>query len=272
MKRPSVSVVIPTYNAEEFIQKCLNSVVAQNYEKYEIIVVDDCSKDQTISIIKSLQIKKLKVFKTKKNSGGPAAPRNLGIAKAKGKYVAFLDQDDVWQKNKLQACMAKIADQYDFCYHQLKYSNNKILKNHNIDISHKPYSILLKKGPIPTTSGIICSKKILKKVKGFCESKNLIAGEDYDCWIKIAKAGGKFIFIKKPLGVYGKSYKNLTCPAKSMKVIKYLKEKYFKNDNNIPFWLHKSFIKNIFLTKGFKCCIYYIYKNLRHIFKSFCCA
>lgn len=267
MKRPLVSVVIPTYNAAPFIEKCLTSVVQQNYKNFEIIVVDDCSNDNTNDLIKKLNIKKLKLFKTKHNSGGPARPRNLGIYKSKGMYIAFLDQDDHWEKNKLKICIDTIKNKYDFCYHQLK-NNNKIITKHKIDISKNPFKMLLKFGPIPTTSGIVCKKRIIQKVSGFSEAKNLIAGEDYDCWLKIAKAGGKFAFINKPLGTYGKNPKRLTNPIRGFKIIKEIKEKYYKNERYLPFWMHKSLLKSICHTKGFRKSVIYALKNGNNIVVS----
>jgi glycosyltransferase involved in cell wall biosynthesis len=114
----------------------------QTYKNIEIIVIDDCSEDNTKLYIKSLNNKSIKMLQTKKNSGGPAVPRNLGISKAKGKYIAFLDDDDSWEKNKLEICINKMQNKYDFCYHQLKQKNNRILKNHNIDITKKANSSL----------------------------------------------------------------------------------------------------------------------------------
>lgn len=268
MRRPLISVVIPTYNAAAFIEKCLTSVVHQNYKNFEIIVVDDCSNDNTSQEIKKLKIKNLRFFKTKKNSGGPAKPRNLGIYKSKGMYIAFLDQDDHWEKNKLKICINAIKNKYDLCYHQLK-TNNKVITKHKIDISEDPFQMLLRFGPIPTTSGIVCKKRIIKKVNGFSESKNLVAGEDYDCWLKIAKAGGKFFFINKPLGTYGKNFKRLTNPKRGIKIIREIKKKYFKNEQYIPFWMHKSLLKSICYTKGFHHSVFYGLKNIKDITVSF---
>ena len=267
--KPLVSVVIPTYNAELYMQKCLQSVLNQTYKNIEILVVDDFSKDNTKLYIKNLRNKKLKLFKTKKNSGGPAVPRNLGISKAKGQYIAFLDQDDLWEPKKLEICINKMNKHFEFCYHQLKQKNNKILKNHLIDISKNPEEFLLRKGPIPTTSGVVVSKRIINKAKGFCESKKLIAGEDYDCWLRIAKMGAKFCFLKIPLGTYGQLGVKLTSPKNAISILHAIKKRHFNKTKIIPFWIHKSFVKNLFLTQGFVSSFIYIIKNMSMIQKSF---
>jgi glycosyltransferase involved in cell wall biosynthesis len=241
----------------------------QTYKNYEIIVVDDCSKDETRSYIKSLKNKNIKLLQTKRNSGGPAIPRNLGILKAKGKYIAFLDDDDLWKKKKLEICINKMQDKYDFCYHQLKQKNYKVLKNHNIDITQNPTRFLLNYGPIPTTSAILVKKETIKKVKGFCESKQLIAGEDYDCWLRIAKMGATFCFIKKPLGTYGYIRKKITNPINAIRILKAIKKRHFNKTKIIPFWIHKSFVKNLFFTEGLFSSFIYFIRNIAAIQKSF---
>lgn len=266
---PLVTVVIPTYNAELYMEKCLQSVLNQTYKNIEILVVDDCSKDNTNLYIKNLRNKKVKLLKTKKNSGGPAVPRNIGISKAKGKYIAFLDQDDLWEPKKLEICINKMHNHFEFCYHQLKQKNDKILKNHLVDITKNPAQFLLKKGPIPTTSGVVVSKKIINKAKGFCESKKLIAGEDYDCWLRLAKMGAKFCFIKKPLGTYGQLGVKLTSPTNAISILHAIKKRHFNKTKIIPFWIHKSFVKNLFFTQGFVSSFIYIIKNMIMIQKSF---
>ena len=262
-------MIIPTYNAELYIQNCLQSVMNQTYKNIEIIVIDDCSEDNTKLYIKSLNDKSIKMLQTKKNSGGPAVPRNLGISKAKGKYIAFLDDDDSWEKNKLEICINKMQNKYDFCYHQLKQKNNRILKNHNIDITKNPIKFLLDYGPIPTTSAIVVRKETIKKVKGFCESKKLIAGEDYDCWLRIAKAGEKFCYIKKPLGTYGHIREKITNPTNAISILHVIKKRHFNKTKIIPFWIHKSFVKNLFFTEGFFSSFIYFIKNIAVIQKSF---
>ena len=267
-KKTVVSVVIPTYNASKIIVECIQSVCRQSFTSFEILVVDDCSTDNTRQIIKNMKITNLRLFKTKVNSGGPAKPRNIGISKSRGQYIAFLDQDDLWEKDKLRTCINEIKNKYDLCYHQLRY-NSKIINKHKIDISKDPFKMLLKFGPIPTTSGIVCGKKIIQKVNGFSESKNLIAGEDYDCWLKIAATGGKFFFINKPLGTYGKNSQRLTNPKRGVQIVREIKKKYFKNEKYIPFWMHKSLLKSICYTKGFHHSVIYALKNIKNITVSF---
>ena len=97
MNAPKISVIIPLYNAEKFIRQTLISVLANKFADYEVIVVDDCSTDNSVAEVEKLIPhfeSRLKIFHTEKNSGGAGVPRNIGIEHAAGKYVTFLDADD----------------------------------------------------------------------------------------------------------------------------------------------------------------------------------
>lgn len=101
--QPLVSIVTPVYNAERFLKDTIASVQAQTHENWEWLLADDCSSDKSIEIIKKAQTKdkRIKLIKNKKNSGA-ALSRNAGTKQAKGQYLAFLDADDLWHKDKLK--------------------------------------------------------------------------------------------------------------------------------------------------------------------------
>ncbi|MBQ7453461.1 MAG: glycosyltransferase [Selenomonadaceae bacterium] len=97
MNAPKISVIIPLYNAERFIRACLISVLASKFQDYEVLVVDDCSIDNSVAEAEKLLPHfdgRLKIFSTEKNSGGAGIPRNIGIKNSSGKYITFLDADD----------------------------------------------------------------------------------------------------------------------------------------------------------------------------------
>ncbi len=93
-----ISVIIPVYTGENYIKQTLDSILVQTFISFEIIVVDDCSTDCTLDIICAIASKdsRIKYIQTPKNSGGPAAPRNLGIRIARGEWISFCDADDIW--------------------------------------------------------------------------------------------------------------------------------------------------------------------------------
>ena len=110
----NVSVITPTYNAQQFLNECIQSVINQSYENWELLIVDDCSSDDSASVIQRhmQQDNRIKYFKTSNPSGSPILPRNIGIEKAQGRYIAFLDSDDVWLSNKLETQL-KMFEQYE---------------------------------------------------------------------------------------------------------------------------------------------------------------
>ena len=105
MSEPKISVIIPLYNAERFIRQCLISVLASKFKDYEVIVVDDCSTDNSVAEVKKLLPHfdgRLRILSTEKNSGGPGVPRNVGIKNSVGKYVTFIDNDDMIMPTALE--------------------------------------------------------------------------------------------------------------------------------------------------------------------------
>ena len=110
-----ISVIISLYNYEKYIGECLESLLGQTFQSFEIIVVDDCSTDNSIAIIKSYFSKfngRLRLTKTKVNTGGGGEPRNLGFRFSIGKYVFFMDADDALVKTGLEE-MYTLAEKYD---------------------------------------------------------------------------------------------------------------------------------------------------------------
>lgn len=104
-KVPAISVIVPLYNAEEYIEQCLGSILNQTFKDYEVIVIDDCSTDNSVAVVEKFATKfkgKLRLIRKNKNSGGPAISRNIGIGLAKGKYIAFIDNDDLFIPNALK--------------------------------------------------------------------------------------------------------------------------------------------------------------------------
>ena len=98
-----VSIIVPCYNSSKFICECIDSVLDQSYSNWEMLIVDDCSTDNSRDLILkySKNNKKIKTFFLEQNVG-PAEARNIAISNSKGKYIAFLDSDDVWRNNKLE--------------------------------------------------------------------------------------------------------------------------------------------------------------------------
>jgi glycosyltransferase involved in cell wall biosynthesis len=194
---PKVSVIVPTYNRASRLEEALNSIVCQTYKDFELIVVDDGSTDNTSKVIRSLS--GAQYLAMAKNSGVSKA-RNLGLATAKGKFICFLDSDDLWDVNKLkiqvdwmenntnsQVCYTdEIWIRYGFRVNPM----NKHLK-HTGDIFR--YCLAL---CIVSPSSVMLRANLFDEIGSFDES--LPVCEDYDLWLRIAVKYA-FHFIEKPL-------------------------------------------------------------------------
>src|SRR5436305_794933 len=110
--QPLVTVVIPAFNAERHIEQAMRSVLAQTHAHLELLVVDDCSTDDTCSRVQAVtrEDPRAALHMLERNSGGPARPRNVGVSRAHGKFIAFIDADDVWHPRKLEIQLAVLRD------------------------------------------------------------------------------------------------------------------------------------------------------------------
>lgn len=104
-----VSIIVPVYNAEKFLRETIDSVLNQTYEDFELLLVDDCSKDGSVRLIEEYRDLRVRLIKQEENHGAYAA-RNRGLEEAKGRFIAFLDSDDLWESDKLSKEMAFLQE------------------------------------------------------------------------------------------------------------------------------------------------------------------
>jgi glycosyltransferase involved in cell wall biosynthesis len=204
-KNPYFSIVMPNYNHGHLIRESIESVMKQDFEDWELIIVDNNSTDDSKLIIKSFKDSRIKFFSTE-NKGVIAKSRNLGIKNSKGEWIAFLDSDDLWYKNKLSSLECLTKKQYDIIcsneYRVNKRFKKKIAVRYGIK-TQDPYNELLLKGNRLSTSATIVNKKFLEKKNIlFDENKNFITVEDYGLWLQLALNKAKFCFCDKFLGEY----------------------------------------------------------------------
>ena len=112
------SIIVPAYNVEKYIEEAIKSVLAQEFEDYELILIDDCSTDNTKNILEKYKSKTTKVYSTTKNTGTAAGPRNVGLKHARGEYIIFLDGDDKLYNSKVLGKIDKLIaeETYDVVY------------------------------------------------------------------------------------------------------------------------------------------------------------
>jgi teichuronic acid biosynthesis glycosyltransferase TuaG len=191
-----ISIIIPTFNSDNTIKRTLNSVFSQSYKKWEILIIDSYSSDETVKFIKSFNSKKIKLYKYPK-SKGLAAARSFGISKSTGNYISFLDSDDIWKKNKLFFQLNYMKkNNYNFCCTEYSLVNNKDKKNFSIKNNYIDYNFLLSNRPIALSTVMITKKLILSVSNKYI--KNNFA-EDYLWWIIILKNNYKCYVLKKNL-------------------------------------------------------------------------
>lgn len=220
--KPFFSVIVPTFNRAEKLKHTILSVLDQTFEDFELLVMDDGSRDNTQEIVLSFGDSRIR-YEWTENSGGPAAPRNRGIDMAQAEWVCFLDADDIWYPMRLKTvhnCIQKNPGVEIFC-------NNEIFRDLSTGKTH-----LLKYGPYEndfyrkmlvygnrvSTSTVTVLKSFLNQHNlRFNESKEYVALEDYDLWLHIALYGGRFYFVAKSLGEYIIDNDNISLDLESVK-------------------------------------------------------
>jgi len=182
-----VSVIMPSYNNEDFIRQAINSVINQSYTNWELIIVDDCSTDNTYNYarIASESDDRISVYQLDVNSGSPSAPRNLAINKSIGDYLAFLDSDDIWLEEKLEIQIKyMISESIDFSYSGFDVINSEGQFLH----SYKPKYNMVRYEDLMVDNVIGCLTVVVKKS---CIKNDFInAGhEDFAFWLSILRDG-----------------------------------------------------------------------------------
>ena len=126
-KKIKIDIILPNYNSSDFIKDTLKSIIGQTYKNWNLIIVDDCSNQKTRNILKKYQKnKKIKIYWLKKNKGAGYC-RNLAIKKSKSPYLAFIDSDDIWKKDKLETQLRFMENNnYSFTYTSYETFGSKV--------------------------------------------------------------------------------------------------------------------------------------------------
>jgi teichuronic acid biosynthesis glycosyltransferase TuaG len=186
-KQPLVSIVVPVYNAARFMDDTIQTVLNQTYQNWELLLVDDCSSDDSVKIIKKYEKKdkRIKFFKLSENSGAAIA-RNTGIDNAKGRYIAFLDADDLWVSDKLKLQVAFMKEKnaaFSFTGYEFADENGKP----NGKRVHVPETITYKQALKNTTiwtSTVMLDMQVINKLTIYMPD---IGSEDTATWWNILK-------------------------------------------------------------------------------------
>lgn len=234
MKHPSVSVVIGAYNCGKFIQETIYSVLNQTLRDWELIIVDDCSSDDTYEKIKAINDRRIQIIRLDKNSGLPAVPRNRGIKASRGEFIAFLDHDDIWFPDKLSTQLEYLRKHKNisFVTSSVKIKSADEMYDNKISTAHgrvRPahtYNQLLNYNFVPSSS-VMVRARILNDIELFDENPKFVTSEDWDLWLRIAKRY-KIAVIPKVLGIYIMHGLNLSADGKLLEKILNVIDKHFE--------------------------------------------
>lgn len=201
-KSIKVSVIMPVYNAQRFLKEAIDSVLSQSFSDFELIVVDDCSTDGSYEILLGYREKdeRVRVYKNEENRG-VSYTRNFGVSKAENDYIAFIDSDDMWEKDKLfkQIELINQHEEVDICYTGSAFVDTDSKRSNYIfkvptQVSYKE---LLKQNVISCSSALV-KKKWLIKYPMAHDSMH----EDFAVWLSVLKDGGVARGVDEPLLVY----------------------------------------------------------------------
>lgn len=216
MNKPLITVVMPAYKAEEFILESLMSVKAQTYTEWELIVVEDGSKDCTEEIVKefasSVVNRNIQYIHHSENQGASQA-RNTAIKLAKGEFLAFLDSDDIWKEYHLELSIRELQlSGADLAYGAMELFNHKTRKPIIVitpteeEVADFPNSFFKRCYVLIPT--VVVKRSVFKKLGDF--DQKLKIAEDYDYWLRIVEAGFKFVYMPGIHALYRKNISSLT--------------------------------------------------------------
>jgi glycosyltransferase involved in cell wall biosynthesis len=245
---PRVSVVIATYMRAPLVGRCLESLIAQTFKDFEVLVCDDGSTDGTAAVVERYKGALNLSYHWGENFGGPARPRNSGLRLARGEFVAFLDVDDWWAARKLEQSVLALDAGADIVYHDLyiaRSSRNawRLRRSRTRPLLPPAFKCLIERGNALTNSSVVVRRSLLLDIGGLSEDPGLIAWEDYDCWLRLAKVTERFRRLREPLGWYWVGGGNLTSPTRTIRNLERMRQMYLCNagrgaDDALPGWYH----------------------------------
>lgn len=214
-----VSIITPCYNSAATIRETIQSIIEQSYDCWELLIIDDCSQDDSAKIIMEFAAvdARIRYLKTNAPSGSPTLPRNIGIKAAKGRFIAFLDSDDVWMSNKLSIQLPlfvndDVAIVYSY-YEKIAEDGTRmgrVIKS----ASYHHYKSLLYGNELGCLTVVYDTKKIGKRYFKF------IGHEDYNLWLDILKEGFIAVNANTCLALYRVRRKSVS--SNKLKVIKWV--------------------------------------------------
>jgi glycosyltransferase involved in cell wall biosynthesis len=214
-----ITVIVPTYNRSAELRRALDSLRCQNTRGFEVVVCDDGSEEDIRAVVEPFeQFLDVRYIRTN-NSGGPARPRNIAAAQAKGQWLSFLDSDDWWDANRMDCVRKFLTSEADLVYHGLlkKGLHGELNGKESLvgrKIGADPLRDMIVRGNPIATSAAIVKRSIFERIGGFDEDPKLAAVEDFDAWLKMAEQGCIFSYLPKKLGCYWLGNDNISARSR----------------------------------------------------------
>lgn len=250
-----VSIICPSYNCEKYISETLHSIFSQTFNDYEILIVDDCSTDNTVKIISGLNDSRIKLFVNEKNMGA-AYCRNLALKQANGEYIAFLDSDDLWFPTKLEEQIEFMEkNHYDFsytCYDEIDENSNKLHR-----LIGGPKRITKHKFRCMDYVGCLTVMYRRSIYPNLQIPNDLSKNNDYAMWLLLSEKTDCYL-LNKCLASYRKHIQGSISSGKKTKLFKYHIDLYKKL---YGFGKFKSFLYSI------RNVCFYFYKRVKYVKK-----
>lgn len=216
---PEFSIVMPSYNQAAFIGRAIRSVLNQDFQSWELLIIDNHSDAATVSAIDSFQDPRIRLIKIS-NDGIIAKSRNLGILNASAPWIAFLDSDDTWYPDKLTTINKVINNRaVDLIYHDMHVVRNDKIegKIKSRRARRNVHRQLLIHGNFIANSSVVVRKSELQKVGLISEAKELVGVEDFHTWMKLSVNNKRFFYLNRILGGYRLHESNFSTKKSNLK-------------------------------------------------------
>ena len=238
--KADVSIITPSFNSSRFLQETVDSVLSQTYQDWEMIIVDECSRDDSYDLAQENARRDPRIMARRlKENCGPAVARNTAIEMAKGQYIAFLDSDDIWLPQKLDKQIAFMRKQDAVlsytAYEKIDEKGNR--RQRYINIPPKgDYDDLLKGCFIGCLTAVYDAKRL-----GKVYMPQINRGQDYGLWLKILRSGYAAFGLDEVLALYRERQGTIS----SSKLIKaYYQWRIYRDLENISFLKSICFFYN----------------------------
>ena len=261
---PNISVIIATYQRADLVSQAIDSVLAQTYTDYKIIVINNGSTDNTKQVLASFG-EQITVIHLDSNTGSAAGAQNVGIMAARGRYIAFLDDDDLWLPNKLEKQIAYLESnpKVGLVYSDTFFIDDKGVCSYtfaqiNNILPFEQIWTLFVRCPIPTPSIVLVRRECLDEVGGF--NATLGPAYDYDMWFRIVEKFPVY-FLNEPLALYRKHATSLSSDPNNLEMLLVstlrVKEKAFSRNPHLQ-QLPKKFLDQHFYNAYLTLAYFYI--------------